>query len=63
MGCNYSKLKGVVNIMFMGCRVNASKDGSRIRNENSTIGFSWMRKFALGLLKKETFFKASIGRK
>jgi len=27
------------------------------------MNFSWMRKFALGLLKKETSFKASIRRK
>lgn len=34
-----------------------------VTDENAAVNFSWMRKFALGLLKNESSFKASIPRK
>lgn len=44
--------------------VTFREDGSRIRNENAALNMSWLRKFALGLLKNEkTFKRASIRRK
>ena len=53
----------IENNLHWALDISFNEDGSRIRNENSAINFSWMRKFALGLLKKETSFKASIRRK
>lgn len=44
--------------------VTFREDDCRIRNENAALNMSWMRKFALGLLKNESSFKrASIRRK
>ena len=53
----------VENNLHWALDVSFNEDGSRIRNENSAMNFSWARKFALGLLKKEASFKASIRRK
>lgn len=43
--------------------VTFNKDACRTRDENAAVNYSWMRKFALGLLKKDNSFKASIRRK
>lgn len=43
--------------------VTFGEDDCRIRNENAAVNFSWLRKFALSLLKNESSFKASIRRK
>lgn len=44
--------------------VTFREDNSRIRDENAALNMSWLRKFALGLLKNENSFKrASIRRK
>lgn len=53
----------VENNLHWSLDVSFNEDSCRIRNENSAINFSWMRKFALGLLKKDNSFKASIRRK
>ncbi len=39
------------------------EDECRIREENAAMNMAWMRKMAMGILKKETSFKASIRRK
>ena len=39
------------------------EDQSRIRNENSALNISWLRKTALGLLKRAEHLKGSIRRK
>jgi len=44
--------------------VTFREDNSRIRDENAALNMSWLRKFALGLLKNEkSFIRASIRRK
>lgn len=44
--------------------VTFREDNYRIRDENAALNISWLRKFALGLLKNEkSFKKASIRRK
>jgi predicted transposase YbfD/YdcC len=43
--------------------VSFREDSCRIRDENAALNMSWLRKFALGLLKNEKTFKASIRRK
>ena len=44
--------------------VTFREDDCRIRDENAALNMSWLRKFALGLLKNEKSFKiASIRRK
>ncbi len=53
----------VKNSLHWSLDVTFNEDNSRIRDENAAVNFSWMRKFALGLLKNETSFKASIRRK
>lgn len=53
----------VENSLHWSLDVTFKEDDCRIRNENAAVNFSWMRKFALGLLKNETSFKASIRRK
>ena len=54
----------VENCLHWSLDVTFSEDKSRIRDENAAINYSWLRKFALGLLKKELSFKnASIKRK
>ena len=53
----------VENCLHWSLDVTFSEDKSRIRDENAAINYSWLRKFALGLLKKEETFKASIKRK
>ena len=53
----------VENNLHWALDVTFREDQSRIRQENAAINYSWMRKFALGLLKKERSFKASIRRK
>jgi predicted transposase YbfD/YdcC len=53
----------IENCLHWSLDVSFNEDGSRIRDENAALNFSWLRKFALGLLKKETSFKASIRRK
>ena len=40
-----------------------NEDDCRIRDENAAVNFSWVRKFALGLLKNGPSFKVSIRRK
>ncbi len=39
------------------------EDRSRIRDENSALNMSWLRKTSLGLLKRATNIKGSIRRK
>lgn len=39
------------------------EDNSRIREENAALNMAWLRKTALGLLKRATHIKASIRRK
>lgn len=39
------------------------EDQSRIRDENSALNMAWLRKMALGLLKRATHLKGSIRRK
>lgn len=53
----------VENTLHWSLDVSFGEDNCRIRNENAAVNFSWLRKFALGLLKKESSFKASIRRK
>ena len=53
----------VENNLHWSLDVTFREDQSRIRQENAAINYSWMRKFALGLLKKETSVKMSIRRK
>lgn len=53
----------VENTLHWTLDVTFSEDDCRIRDENAVVNFSWLRKFALGLLKNETSFKASIRRK
>ena len=53
----------VENNLHWSLDVTFREDQSRIRQENAAINYSWMRKFALGLLKKETSLKVSIRRK
>jgi predicted transposase YbfD/YdcC len=53
----------VENNLHWALDVSFNEDKSRVRNENCAINLSWMRKYALGLLKKDTSFKASIRRK
>lgn len=53
----------VENTLHWTLDVTFSEDDCRIRDENAAVNFSWLRKFALGLLKNETSFKASIRRK
>lgn len=53
----------VENSLHWSLDVTFSEDDCRIKDENAAVNFSWMRKFALGLLKNETSFKASIRRK
>jgi predicted transposase YbfD/YdcC len=50
----------VENSLHWSLDVTFNEDDCRIREENAAVNFSWMRKFALGLLKNETSFKASI---
>ena len=51
-----NKLHWVMDVTF-------KEDSCRVRNENSALNLSWMRKMALALLKKEDSYKASIRRK
>lgn len=53
----------VENCLHWSLDVSFNEDGCRVRNENAALNLSWMRKFALGLLKKDKSFKASIRRK
>ncbi|MBK2027975.1 ISAs1 family transposase [Allofrancisella guangzhouensis] len=53
----------VENNLHWALDVSFNEDACRARNENSVINFSWMRKFALGLLKKDVSFNVSIRRK
>lgn len=53
----------VENSLHWSLDVTFNEDDCRIRDENAAVNFSWMRKFALGLLKNEISFKASIRRK
>jgi predicted transposase YbfD/YdcC len=53
----------VENSLHWSLDVTFSEDDCRIRDENAAVNFSWMRKLALGLLKNESSFKASIRRK
>ena len=53
----------VENCLHWSLDITFSEDDCRIRNDNAAINFSWMRKFALSLLKRECSFKASIRRK
>jgi predicted transposase YbfD/YdcC len=53
----------IENCLHWSLDVSFNEDGCRVRNENAALNLSWMRKFALGLLKKDKSFKASIRRK
>ena len=54
----------VENCLHWSLDVTFREDDCRIRNENAALNMSWLRKFALGLLKNEqTFKRASIRRK
>lgn len=53
----------IENSLHWSLDVTFSEDACRIRDENAAVNFSWMRKLALGLLKRESTFKASIRRK
>lgn len=53
----------VENCLHWSLDVAFREDNSRIRDANAASNFSWLRKFALGLLKNENSFKASIRRK
>jgi len=53
----------VENCLHWSLDVSFREDNSRVRNENMAVNMSWLRKFCLGLLKKEGSFKASIRRK
>ena len=54
----------IENCLHWSLDVTFREDDCRIRNENAALNMSWMRKFALGLLKNEkTFKRASIRRK
>lgn len=53
----------VENCLHWSLDVTFSEDQSRIHDDNAAQNYSWMRKFALGLLKNEKSFKASIRRK
>jgi predicted transposase YbfD/YdcC len=53
----------VENNLHWSLDVTFKEDDCRIRDENAAVNFSWLRKFALGLLKNESSFKASIRRK
>ena len=53
----------VENSLHWSLDVTFGEDDCRIRDENAAVNFSWLRKFALGLLKNESSFKASIRRK
>jgi predicted transposase YbfD/YdcC len=53
----------VENNLHWSLDVTFSEDVCRIRDENAALNFSWLRKCALGLLKRDKTFKASIRRK
>lgn len=53
----------IENCLHWSLDVSFNEDGCRVRDENAALNLSWMRKFALGLLKKDKSFKASIRRK
>lgn len=53
----------VENCLHWSLDVTFSEDSCRIHDDNTAQNYSWMRKFALGLLKNEKSFKASIRRK
>lgn len=53
----------IENCLHWSLDVTFKEDNSRIRDENAAANMSWLRKFCLGLLKKENSFKASIRRK
>jgi len=53
----------IENTLHWSLDVTFREDDCRIRDENAAVNFSWLRKFALGLLKNESSFKASIRRK
>jgi Transposase len=54
----------IENCLHWSLDVTFREDDCRIRNEKAALNMSWMRKFALGLLKNEkTFKRASIRRK
>jgi len=53
----------VENTLHWSLDVTFGEDDCRIRDENAAVNFSWLRKFALSLLKNESSFKASIRRK
>ena len=53
----------VENNLHWSLDVTFAEDSCRIRDENAALNFSWLRKCALGLLKRDKTFKASIRRK
>jgi predicted transposase YbfD/YdcC len=53
----------VENCLHWSLDVTFREDNSRIRNKNAATNMSWLRKFALGLLRNEKSLKASIRRK
>jgi len=54
----------IENCLHWSLDVTFREDNCRIRDENAALNMSWLRKFALGLLKNEKSFKrASIRRK
>lgn len=53
----------IENTLHWSLDVTFKEDGCRVRDENTALNLSWMRKMALSFLKGETSFKASIRRK
>lgn len=53
----------IENCLHWSLDVTFNEDASRVHNENGALNLSWMRKFALGLLRKDTSFKGSLRRK
>jgi len=53
----------IENQLHWSLDVSFREDACRVRDENTALNLSWMRKMALSFLKAETSFKASIRRK
>jgi predicted transposase YbfD/YdcC len=53
----------IENTLHWSLDVSFREDDCRVRDENTALNLSWMRKMALSFLKAETSFKASIRRK
>lgn len=53
----------IENQLHWSLDISFREDACRVRDENTALNLSWMRKMALSFLKAETSFKASIRRK